>query len=142
MTKWSNHWLNQLVVPRWVWDFWRFKMTLSGRLLIGATVMSLLGTISVQIPVYQIFCALASLLVLSFFAGIAFRPRVTLAGGLPRTATAGQAVRGEFRIKNPGRRSAYDLSLGFIDLTKAIEHTDRELSVDVLPAGEDHRACP
>ncbi len=136
MTKWSNHWLNQLVVPRWVWDFWRFKMTLSGRLLIGATVMSLLGTISVQIPVYQIFCALASLLVLSFFAGIAFRPRVKLAGGLPRTATAGQVVRGEFRITNPGRRAAYDLSLGFIDLTKAIEHTDRELSVDVLSAGE------
>ncbi len=132
MTNWNKHWLNQLVVPRWVWNFWRFKMTLSGRMLLGATVMSLLGTISVQIPIYQIFCAFSALLAVSFLAGLWCRPRVKISGNLPRTATVGQTIRAEFSLANDSRRPAYDLSLGFIDLTHSIEHRDRELSVDVL----------
>lgn len=132
MRKFSKRWLNQLVVPVWVWNFWRFKMTLSGRMLLGATFMSLMGTISVQIPIYQIFCALSALLVVAFLGGLWCRPRVKITGELPRTATVGQQVRAEFAISNLSRRPAYDLSLGFIDLTKAIEHVDRDVSVDVL----------
>lgn len=132
MTKWSQHWLNQLVVPRWIWNLWRFKMTLPGRMLLGATAMSLMGTISIQIPIYQIFCGLSALLFGALVAGFAFRPHVTMAGELPRTATVGQTVRAEFTITNHSKRPAYDLSLGFIDLTKALDHTDRAISIDVL----------
>jgi uncharacterized protein (DUF58 family) len=132
MTQWSKRWLNQLIVPKWVWNFWRFKMTLSGRMLLGATFMSLMGSISVQIPIYQIFCALSALLLVTFLANLWCRPRVKITGDLPRTATVGQTVRGEFLITNDSRRHAWDLSLGFIDLTKALEHRDNELSLDVL----------
>ncbi len=138
----SKHWLNQLVVPVWVWNFWRFKMTLSGRMLLGATMMSLMGTISVQIPIYQIFCSLSALLVVTFLAGLWCRPRVKITGVLPRTATVGQPVRTQFTMTNASGSPAYDLSLGFIDLTKAIEHMDRELSVDVLrEGGFDHNSA-
>ncbi len=141
MTEWSKHWLNQLVVPRWVWHFWRFKTTLSGRMLMAAMAMSLLGSISVQIPIYQIFSALSAFFVVTFLCGLWFRPRVTIAGTLPRTASVGELVQAEFSVTNDSRRPAYDLSLGFIDLTKAIEHVDRELSINVLPK-QDTLAIP
>lgn len=137
MTRWSKSWHNQLVVPRWVWNFWRFKMTLPGRMLGGATGMSLVGAISVQIPIYQIFCGLAALFLVAFFVGVFSRPRVEITGEFPRTATLGQTIRTEVTVKNSSRRNAFDLSLGFIDLTSAVEHTNRDLSVDVLAPGDE-----
>lgn len=127
------------MVPLWVWNLWRFKMTLAGRLLLGVWMLSAFGLISVNIPVYQTFCAFGALMFIAFFAGFLFRPRVEIQGAFPEKATTGVPIAAEFTVTNRSWRPAYDVSLGFIDLTPALTHRNRDVSVTNLAPGESMR---
>lgn len=131
----SRNVLNRLIVPRWMWDAWRFKLTPSGRLVCSIAFLASMGLITVNIPIYQTFTAVVVFLTTVFIVNLCVRPRVRISGQLPPTATAGHPIVGHFRVTNL-RWSAFDLRLGFIDLPKQVLHVDRELSVPDLNADE------
>jgi uncharacterized protein (DUF58 family) len=120
---------------RWLWRQWRYEVTPAGKALIAGTMFAVVGTVSVQPPVYQFFCALFVLLAVTNGAGMLMRPRVRLSGGLPLKSVAGQRVSGRFEIENTSRLPAYDVGLGFYGLPRSLLHVDDELSVSSVAAG-------
>ena len=124
----SRHWLNRLIVPRFVWDFWRFKMTLTGRMLLGCIFFASFGLITIQVPIFFTYSALSALLILAFLVGLLFRPRVRLDVTLPSRVSVGESVKGRVRVTNRSRWPAFDISVGFIDLTRTLKHLDHEVS--------------
>lgn len=121
-----------LIVPRWLYDAWRFKITWHARYLSYASLLAGLGSISVLVPIYQIFCGLAALLSVSWIVGLLKRPRVTVSGDFPAKTTAGQAVTGEFTVKNLSRWMIYDFALGLFRLPKYLEQTEHDRGLEHL----------
>lgn len=117
---------------RFVLYLWRFKLTRGGRYLLYGVMLSTLGLVVVQIPVYQIFFTLSALLGTAWVAGLALRPKLEVRSRLPLKTTAGEPVAGEVTIVNRGMRPAFDLSVGFSPLPASLLHQDRERTVPVL----------
>ncbi len=124
--------------PRSVlWEYlWHFKLTVPGKLLIAAGILSgLLGSSSMNIPIYVTFCAL-------FFVGLAallvnslHRPRLRLSGQVPDKAVAGQPLRFDIKVTNYGRLPAYDIGVAFIALPRGIEARNTDTFAAAIPAG-------
>lgn len=115
-----------LIAPRWLYDAWRFKITWHARYLSYAAVLAGLGSISVLVPIYQVFCGLLALFVISWIVGLLMRPRVAITGSFPAKTTAGQEITGEFRVENLSRWPIYDLALGVFRLPKSLQQTDHD----------------
>ncbi len=115
---------------------WRANVTPGGKWLIGTAFLSGLGAVSVTVPVYQIFCAVAALLVVAEIAGFLWRPKVTVSGELPKRTSVSQPVTGELTVTNRSRWPIYDFSLAFFELPDALQELDRERMVPVLRSGE------
>ena len=74
---------------------WRHRITPGGKWLLGSVLLAGLGTtVSVLIPFYQLFCALAAVLAVVEVAGVLFRPRVDAAVSLPDRTSVGEPVIG------------------------------------------------
>ena len=121
---------------RFFFYLWRFKLTRGGRYLFYGLLLSTLGTVSVQIPVYQLFFALGALLGTSWLAGRVLRPKLELRARLPLKTTSGEPAVGEVTLVNRGRLPGLDVSVGYFDLPKPLVHQDRERSVPVGHRGE------
>ncbi len=130
------HWLNRLIVPRFVWDFWRFKMTLTGRMLLGCIFFASFGLITIQVPIFFTYSALLALLISAFCVSLLFRPRVRLDATLPNRVSVGGSVKGRVRVTNRSRWPVFDLSIGFIDLTRALKHLDQDVSITAIGSSE------
>ncbi len=109
---------------RFFWQQFREDLTPAGRSLVAGLCLAGLGTVTVVIPIYQVFFALVGLVVVSAVAGFVLRPRVTVSGCFPDRAVAGETVTGRFRIENSSRWPVYDLGLGLFGLPRAIEIAD------------------
>ena len=64
----------QFVTPRLLKYLWKYKFTPGGRYLLGLLCLSVIGTVTVQVSVYQFFFSLRALLVGVLVAGYGKRP--------------------------------------------------------------------
>ena len=111
-------------VLRYLWGRWRDQITPAGKCLVGAVALASLGTVSIMIPVYQVFCGLTVVLALAEIAGVALMPVVAFSGTMPDRTSAGEPVTGEITVTNRSRRPIYDLSLGFFGLSPSLKQPE------------------
>ena len=131
--------------PLRVYDYfrwqWKHELTAGGKTLVYAIALTGMGTVSVQLPIYQAFCALVVLLATSAGVGSLFRPTVGLEPDLPERGTAGVPLSGPVRVTNRSRfRPAFDLHVGFYDLPDAFEAPPERVAIDQLSPGESAAA--
>ncbi len=113
---------------------WEFKLTTPGKgFLLFFTVAISVGASSLHIPVYQLVCALFSIFFFGFLAGWIYRPQLMIQGRFPDRAVVGQEVGSVFRVRNEGKRSAFDIGLRFFMLPRHLKSTQVE---------EVHRGLP
>ena len=125
---------------------WRHRITPGGRWLVAATALAGAGTtVSVLIPFYQIFCALAAVLAVVEVVGVLCRPRLVASAGFPDRTSLGQAVTGEVTLSNPSGRTAWDVSTRLLHLPRGLQATPTTGesavagSLATLPPGESVR---
>ncbi len=116
-----------------VWRRWRDNITPAGKCLVGAVFVAGLGSVSVVVPIYQVFCALAALLGVAEVVGFIFRPNVAYSGSLPAKTSVGEPVTAEMTLTNRAHRPIYDLSLGIFELPPEIRVVGEPETVLSLP---------
>ncbi len=127
------------VAYRYLRYLWTYRFTTGGKWVIAALLFSAtLGSATVEIPIYQIFCALLVLLCADRIAGFLVRPKLEVRGVFPEQAVAGQSVTGRYEVVNRGRWPAFDLGLRFLRLPIGFEAPDEETTLGHLMPGE-HR---
>ncbi|QDT16169.1 DUF58 domain-containing protein [Alienimonas californiensis] len=126
-----------LRLPKVVYDYfqrqWRNELTVCGKALVWCIALSGIGTVSVQMPLYQAFCALVMLLAVASGACSLLRPKVTMDVLLPERATAGSPVVGRATLTNRRRVPAFDVCVGFYDLPNEFAPTAETVAVPYLP---------
>lgn len=124
----------------WTYRFlrylWSFKLTMTGRFVAAAMCVASLGTVSVVIPVYQVFFVASGLLVTALVLGIATRTPVKLVGNFPERTTAGTTTELKYRLVNRGRHSVLDVSLEMPYRHSAFRVEPASGCIPVLKAGE------
>lgn len=129
--------LRDLSLIEAAWYLWGFKFTKAGKwLAIGLVVCGSIGSFSIQMPTFRVFCAVAALFGVAFVVGLLLRPRVTVSGRFPEKACAGHPIAGEFVLTNHGRRTLYDASLGFHGLPASLAAIDEPPVVAQLGPAE------
>ncbi len=127
--------------PLWralLFGVWLYPFTRGGKVLIGGFSLAfLIGAVSVDVPMYQIFVALLTLILVTSTIGSVFRwGKVEITGGFPEQATAGQTITGQFTIRNVGRLPLYDLSAACFLLPSNWEVHKLPLMIPYLGRGE------
>ena len=129
------------VAYRYLRYLWTYRFTAGGKWVIAALLFSAaLGSATVEIPIYQIFCALLVLLCADRIAGFLMRPKLEVRGAFPAQAVAGQLVTGRYELVNRGRWTALDLGLRFFRLPPGFDAPDAETTLGHLLPGE-HRSA-
>lgn len=119
---------------------WRHRITPGGKWLLGSVLLAGLGTtVSVLIPFYQLFCALAAVLAVVEVAGVLFRPRVDAAVSLPDRTSVGEPVIGTITLVNQSRRTAWDIAARLVDLPRGLTARTLETGLATLGPGETAR---
>jgi len=104
--------LRRSAIIRWVLVSYGTRLTPAGRVvLFGVLISTLLGSSSIDVPIYLIACAAAALLLNAAFLSLIFRPRVQAARRLPKHVRAGEKINYEVRVINQSRRTARYLSV-------------------------------
>lgn len=116
----------------YLYSLWRFKLTRGGRYLFYGTALAGLGSVSVLVPIYQVFFSLAGLLSVCWLIGLLFRPNLAVRGELPAKAVAGMPLTVELTITNRSRRPVFDLMLSCFDLPATIRHLAAEQTIPRL----------
>ena len=113
----------------------RFKLTPYGRVLVFLSFFAALGSITVEIPIYQMFCALFFLPAAVELVGTLLRPRLDVRCQLPERATVGVPLTGLVSLQNRGHFTAFDLMVGFFDMNHSLLHRDTDRVVASLRTG-------
>lgn len=113
----------------------KFKLTPYGRILVVLTFVTAVGSITVEIPIYQVFCAVFFLAAIVELVGTFLRPRLRVVSQLPSRATVGIPLTGRVEIENTSYFSAFDLMVGFFEISPAIKHRDADRVVSSLKSG-------
>jgi len=126
---------------KYLWRQWRNEITRGGQFLVYAFMVSAFGAVSVQMPIYQVFCGLLTLWLVTGFVGFVLRPKVSISGNFPEKTTAGESITGEFTLTNISRWPSYDVAVGLFELPRSLRQIDGDLTVPVLASGarEKHR---
>jgi uncharacterized protein (DUF58 family) len=120
-----------------LWRSWCDEITTPGKWLVATLLLSGLGTVTVQVPIYQLFCGLAVILIVSIAGGFMFFPSVTVTGSLPDRTTTGLDVVGKLTVKNTSWfRPAYDVNIGLFDLPHGLSENSQENTIRRLGVGE------
>ncbi|HID23638.1 MAG TPA: hypothetical protein EYP14_14745, partial [Planctomycetaceae bacterium] len=124
----------------YLWRRWRDQITPAGKVLVGGVCLAAVGGISVELPIYQIFCALCLVLGLAEITGVFCYPFVELTAEFPDRAVVGEPVSGAVTIRNRSRwRPIFDLSVGFMGLPRSVEQLDADRTVRFLAPSESVR---
>jgi uncharacterized protein (DUF58 family) len=118
---------------------WRYKLTPAGRFLFWSILFTSVGTMTVIIPVYQIFCVLLAVYLVVWITNLAFRPTLETIGTVPTRVTAGEELHTEFSLTNQSWRPAYDLMLWIAGLPKSIRLVSADVVIPRLGPGETGR---
>jgi len=94
----------------------RYRLTPGGRALLLAIIgAEICGSVSIDAPIFRLFLGLLFLYVVSFFCGFLFKPRVSVAGGLPERVRVGEPFAARCQVTNLSSfLPCFDLSLGFL----------------------------
>lgn len=124
-------------VYRYLRYLWTCRFTAGGKWAIAGLMFSAaMGSATVEIPVYQIFCALFMFLCVDRVAGFLLRPKLEVRGSFPAQATAGQVVTGRYELVNRGKRTAFDLGLRFFRLPGSFQAAEPETTLGHLRPGQ------
>jgi uncharacterized protein (DUF58 family) len=122
-----------------LWRSWCDEVTLGGKWLIGALIVSGVGTVTMQLPVYQIFCALVALTLVGLAGGFFSIPIVKVSGAMPSRVVAGEPVSMELNIRNRSRwRTIFDVGIGIFDLPASIKQRGRGTVIASLEKQASH----
>ncbi len=113
----------------------RFKLTPYGRIFIFLSFFAALGSITVEIPIYQMFCALFFFPAVVEGVGMLLRPRLDVRCQLPERATVGVPLTGLVSLENRGFFTAFDLMVGFFEMNQSLQHRDADRVVASLRTG-------
>jgi len=116
--------------------FFQYRLTPIGRVAVSLMFLSAIGLITVEIPIYQLFCGIVVLFGVVEFTGSLFRPRLKLTTAFPERVTAGEPVIGTVTIQNQGYFPACDLMCGCFLLPGGIRHSNALEMIPVLGRGE------
>ncbi len=118
---------------------WRFKLTPSGKaLVLGGVVLGSFASTSVIIPLFHLFIALFLLGLLALCAGFVYRPRLSVSGAFPKTATTAHDVGATFTVLNKSRLPSFDVSVDFFELPAAVALVKHAAAAREIPA---HGTC-
>ncbi|MCA9053800.1 MAG: DUF58 domain-containing protein [Planctomycetaceae bacterium] len=117
---------------------WLFKLTPAGRVLVLAILLTALGSVTTQLPIYQLFCGLFALLGVAETSGLLFKPSLRIVGEPPTLSSAGGTVTTQFVLHNRSRwRPALDVMLGLFGLPRDVKHVSGDLFLpSIRPGGE------
>ena len=113
-----------------------FKLTPIGRIAVLGIFLSAVGAVTVEVPIYQIFCGLVCLFGLIEFVGILMSPNIEVTGWLPERVTAGESVTGFITIKNLGWLPACDIMCAMFGMPGGLRHVDADRSIRAIARGE------
>ncbi|MCA8993164.1 MAG: DUF58 domain-containing protein [Planctomycetaceae bacterium] len=113
-----------------------YKLTPAGRFAVLVMFVSAGGAVSVQVPIYYVFCFLASVLFLVEMVGMIARPRLGTQVHLADHSVAGESMRGSVTLTNIGRWPAFDVMCSLYGLPEGMRHTNAEDMIAVIPPGE------
>lgn len=121
-----------------LFGIWLYPFTMGGKVLIGGFSLAfLIGAVSVDVPMYQIFIALLTLILVTSTIGSMFRwGNVEITGNFPEQTSAGQTITAQFTIRNTGRLPLYDLSAGCFMPPNNWDVDTTELMIPYLGRGE------
>ena len=125
------------ITVRYIRYLAKFKLTPYGRILILLTVFAAIGSITVEIPIYQVFCALFFLPAAAEFVGTLLRPRLEVNCQVSGRATAGVPLQGVVYVRNQGDWTAFDLMTGFFRIDRSIRHVGADRVLASLGAGRE-----
>ncbi len=121
-----------------LWRSWCDEVTFGGKFLIAALVLSGIGTVTVQLPIYQIFCGLVVLTLVSLIGGFFSLPFVRVEGDLPSRVVAGEELSADLRVTSRSKfRRVFDVGVGLFDLPLGIEQSERGTVIESLGAGDE-----
>lgn len=119
---------------------WCDEVTIAGKFLIGALIVSGLGTVTMQLPIYQIFCALVAMTLVALVGGFCALPLVRIDGTLPSRVVAGERVTAEITVRNKSKwRPVFDVGVGMFDLPRGITQSGRGRVIATLGSAEEQR---
>lgn len=113
-----------------------FKLTPVGRIAVLGIFTSAIGGVTVEIPIYQIFCGLVCLFGVIEATGILLRPKLDVSAWLPEKVTVGESVTGYITVKNLGWLPACDIMCALFGMPKGIKHIDADRSIRTIPSSE------
>lgn len=116
--------------------FFQYRLTPIGRMAVMLMFLSASGLITVEIPIYQLFCGIVVLFGIIEFTGTLFRPRLKISATFPERVAAGENVRGSVTVQNMGYFPACDLMCGCFLLPSGIRHINALGMIPVLARGE------
>ena len=115
----------------------RFKLTPYGRIVVFLSFFAAMGSVTVEIPIYQMFCALFFLPAVVEGVGTLLRPRLDVRCQVPERATVGVPLAGLVSVENRGYFTAFDLMVGFFEVSRSIKHRDADRVMASLQRGRD-----
>lgn len=117
-----------------LWRSWVEEVTTNGKWLIGALIISGVGTVTMQLPIYQVFCALVALTLVALVGGFMSIPIVKIEGLMPSRAVAGEAFSVDLKVTNRSKwRTIYDVGVALFELPTSITHQNRDRVIPSIP---------
>ncbi|QDT31005.1 DUF58 domain-containing protein [Thalassoglobus polymorphus] len=113
-----------------------FKMTPFGRVAVLGIFLGALGGVTIEIPVYQIFCGWVCLFGFIETTGILLRPKLELKAWFPEKVIEGESVTGYVDITNVGMFPACDIMCALLQMPEGMRHLDADYSIPSIPKGK------
>ncbi len=118
-----------------------FKMTPLGRVAVLGIFLSAMGGVTVEIPIYQIFCGWVCLFGVVETTGMLLRPKLELKTWFPDKVTEGESVTGYVTVTNTGLLPACDIMCAMLGLPSGLKHLDGDYSIPSISRG-GHATLP
>ena len=113
------------------------KLNPAGRYLtFGLFVSSMLGTLTLTVPVYHILLAVLFLFVCTVAGAAVFRPVLEVTVRFPESVSVNRPALFRISVRNRGRFPVFDLSAGFFLLPAAVSVRKEALVLNELKPGE------
>ena len=123
-------------VFHYFWHQWRDDLTPAGKIVFWGMCVTGLGTIELQMPIYQLFFGLVALISVGATAGAIFRPYVSIESDFPERAAAGQPVVARVSLRNLRRIPAYEVGANVLGVSEYFETNLDENLIARLGPGE------
>lgn len=115
---------------------WGFKLTPTGRAFVLGVLLSAVGSVSLEIPIYRIFCLLIVMIGAAEIVGWLWKPRLEALGRIPARVSTGDQFAVPVDIRNVGWKAAYDIMAGVVPAHPAVAHVNSSAYIPRIGRGE------